>query len=48
LDSRRTLTLIQRDGIQHLVILGSSGDTVIETGIDAGNSGSEPEPIVPF
>lgn len=33
LDSRRRLALIQRDDKQHLVILGTSGETVIETGI---------------
>lgn len=35
LDARRRLVLIQRDTIQHLVILGASGETVIETGIDS-------------
>ena len=33
LDSRRRLLLLQRDDKQHLVILGSSGETVVETDI---------------
>lgn len=35
LDARRKLVLLQRDNIQHLVILGPSGETVIESGIIA-------------
>jgi flagellar protein FliO/FliZ len=33
LDGRRRMVLIQRDDVQHLVILGSNSETVIETGI---------------
>ncbi|MEZ5815127.1 MAG: flagellar biosynthetic protein FliO [Alphaproteobacteria bacterium] len=33
LDSRRRLVLLQRDGVQHLVIFGPNGETVVETGI---------------
>lgn len=33
LDSRRRLVLIQRDDKQHLVILGPTGETVVETNI---------------
>ncbi len=33
LDARRRLVLIQRDEAQHLVILGTSGETVVETNI---------------
>jgi flagellar biogenesis protein FliO len=33
LDPRRQLVLLQRDNIQHLVILSTNGETVIETGI---------------
>ncbi len=37
-DARRRLVLIQRDDRQHLVILGPSSETVIESGIhDAAN-----------
>lgn len=35
LDARRRLVLIQRDDAQHLVILGTSGETVVETNIQA-------------
>ncbi|MCB1651066.1 MAG: flagellar biosynthetic protein FliO [Alphaproteobacteria bacterium] len=33
LDARRRLMLIQRDDVQHLVICGQNGETVVETGI---------------
>ncbi|HPF77828.1 MAG TPA: flagellar biosynthetic protein FliO [Alphaproteobacteria bacterium] len=33
LDARRKAMIIQRDDIQHLVVLGPSGETVIETNI---------------
>ena len=33
LDARRRAVILQRDGIQHLVILGPTGETVIETEI---------------
>lgn len=33
LDGRRRLLLIQRDDIQHLVILGINSETVVETAI---------------
>ena len=35
LDARRQLVLLRRDGVEHLVILSASGETVIETGIPA-------------
>lgn len=35
LDARRKAVLIQRDSTQHLVILGSSSEIVIETNIPA-------------
>ncbi|MEL6746461.1 MAG: hypothetical protein AAFO79_01405 [Pseudomonadota bacterium] len=34
-DGRRRLVLIQRDGVEHLVMIGGPIDVVIETGIDA-------------
>lgn len=34
-DSRRRLVLLRRDRTEHLVLLGTTGDTVIETGIAA-------------
>ena len=33
LDARRRLVLLRRDGIEHLVILGPTGETVVERGI---------------
>lgn len=36
IDSRRRAVLLRRDGREHLVILGANGETVVETGIEAG------------
>ena len=40
LDPKRRLMLIRRDDVEHLVLLGGSGETVVETGIhhEAGAS----------
>ncbi|MCB9988750.1 MAG: FliO/MopB family protein [Rhodospirillales bacterium] len=35
LDHRRRLFLIQRDDREHLIILGSNGETVVESGIES-------------
>ena len=35
LDARRKLVLVRRDGVEHLVILGPNGETVVESGIRA-------------
>ena len=35
LDARRTLMIIRRDDREHLVILGPSGETLIEGGLPA-------------
>ena len=35
LDARRKAIIIQRDNTQHLVLLGATGETVIETNIKA-------------
>jgi flagellar protein FliO/FliZ len=35
LDGRRRAVLIERDDVQHLVILGVNSETVVETGIKA-------------
>jgi flagellar protein FliO/FliZ len=32
-DAKRRLVLVRRDGVEHLVLLGATGETVIETGI---------------
>jgi flagellar protein FliO/FliZ len=34
-DAKRRLVLIRRDGVEHLVLLGPTGDTVVKTGIIA-------------
>ena len=36
LDARRRAVLLKRDDREHLVILGANGETVVETGIEAG------------
>ena len=33
LDARRRLVLLRRDDVEHLVILGPNGETVVESGI---------------
>ena len=33
LDSKRRLVLVKRDDVEHLIILGHNGETVVETGI---------------
>lgn len=35
IDARRKAVLLSRDGIEHLVIVGGNGETVIETHINA-------------
>lgn len=33
LDAKRRLVLVRRDDVEHLIILGHNGETVLETGI---------------
>ena len=33
IDARRRLVLVRRDGVEHLILLGASTETVVETGI---------------
>jgi flagellar protein FliO/FliZ len=33
LDTRRRLVLVRRDGVEHLILLGTTSETVIERGI---------------
>ncbi len=35
LDAKRKLILLRRDQVEHLIIVGSTGETVIESGIAA-------------
>lgn len=34
LDARHRLMLVRRDAVEHLVLLGTGGDSLIETGIE--------------
>lgn len=36
LDARRQLVLVRRDGVEHLLLLSPNAETVVETGIPAG------------
>ena len=36
IDARRRLVLVRRDGVEHLLLLGTERDLVIESGIPAG------------
>jgi len=48
-DGKRRLILVRRDGVEHLVLLGATGETVIETGIaPPEGSTSEAEPAAPI
>jgi flagellar protein FliO/FliZ len=33
IDAKRRLVLVRRDGAEHLILLGATHDTVVETGI---------------
>lgn len=35
LDSRRRMILVRRDNVEHLILLGATTETVVETGISA-------------
>ena len=41
LDTRRRLVLVRRDDVEHLILLGQSSETVIESGIDGRKSFAE-------
>jgi flagellar protein FliO/FliZ len=42
LDARRRLVLLRRDDVAHLVILGPSGETVVERGIGVAAAPARP------
>ncbi len=46
LDSRRRLVLIRRDKVEHLVLLGSTGDLIIESGIDTAPAADLRQPAI--
>ena len=41
-DAKRRLVLVRRDDVEHLILLGPTSETVVETGIAAGNGSGEP------
>ena len=43
-DPRRKLVLVQRDDKEHLILLSATGETVVETGIDAPDPASLARP----
>lgn len=43
LDTKRRLILIKRDDVEHLIILGHNGETVVETGITPPSEPDFPE-----
>lgn len=50
-DGKRRLILVRRDGVEHLVLLGATGETVIETGIappEGGAPAAESAPQISF
>ena len=44
LDPKRRLVLVRRDGVEHLLLLGSGGDVVVECGISADRDASATSP----
>ena len=46
LDSRRRLMLVRRDGVEHLLLIGGTGDLVVESGIVAGDAPGMPAPAL--
>ena len=47
LDARRRLVLVRRDSVEHLVMLGAAGDSLIESGIEPPPDPAKPEVITP-
>ncbi len=45
LDTKRKLILVRRDGVEHLLVVGLAGETVIETGIRPPQGGITPPPF---
>ncbi len=42
LDARHKLVLVRRDTVEHLMVLGPSGATLVETGIGIGGTPLQP------
>ena len=47
LDTKRRLVLVRRDDVEHLIILGPDGETVVETGIKPPVVSPLPSPSFP-
>ena len=45
LDARHRLVLVRRDAVEHLVMLGAAGDSLIESGIEPPPDPAKPEVI---
>jgi flagellar protein FliO/FliZ len=46
LDAKRRLVLVQRDDTEHLLLLGATQDSVIESGIPAATVDATPDPTI--
>ena len=46
-DARRRLVLVRRDDTEHLILLGQSGELVVETGIAARDDARDVPPGAP-
>lgn len=44
LDPKRRLIIVRRDGVEHLLLLGGAGETVVERGIAPPEPFALPEP----
>ncbi|MCB1424353.1 MAG: flagellar biosynthetic protein FliO, partial [Notoacmeibacter sp.] len=45
-DANRRLILVRRDEVEHLLLIGGSGDVIVETGIGAPALQAQPAPRV--
>ncbi len=39
IDAKRRLVLVRRDGVEHLILLSPTSETIVETGIGVQNGG---------
>ncbi len=39
IDAKRRLVLVRRDGVEHLILLSPTSETIVETGINAPTGG---------
>jgi flagellar protein FliO/FliZ len=45
LDPKRRLVLIARDGVEHLIVLGATGETVVESGVERDAEATKTRPV---